>query len=889
MIGSFVGRERELADLGRLTEAERMVTVAGPGGCGKTTLVARCVTRMTGARAVCVVDLGDLQTPGEIPFAVLRALALTENAAEPPLRTVAQCLSTRPTTLVLEGCEHVARPIAVAATELLSAVAGLRILATSRRAPLGVAGEVVYELGGLGLPADPHRPAAELMASDAVLLLVQRAAQADTGFVLDATNAAAVARICQALDGSPLAIELAASRLRAMSVAELEAALWDKRGVLSRSRWVGSPRHGSLEASLSWSYALLDERQRLLLRRLAVFRGGFDIAAAQAVCCDDRLAATGLADTVADLVDCSLVAVDRRGSARRLHLPEAVRHFSAAKLEQADEQRSVAARHADYFSTLIDELRHAEGRARLLAERANIRAALSWDLEHDPPRALAIVPRVSFWWSQQQAISEARSACAQALHTAGPAASAELRAPALIARGTLALVAVDMPAVTAAVPVALAAATEAQVPRTLGYAHVLAAWGLRHDAPRDAVDHGRLGVELVRRHAGEHALAWGLSALAAAQVALGHVGEAAAASHEALTLAARTEHPTIIAWATWVHARALAGAGELTLARRHLYAVHERERGSTYGTLSLGYALDIEARLGRAAAVHQQALLAHERPTPPVSRAALRLALAMIALGRDRPHEAERWTPSAGADGLVHLSSGADEVRAAAAFARQDSAAMGRLADELSGPATPAVASRQVSTQALTLGRAALLRGELADAGRWLHGALRGQLELGLRIDAQDTIDAIAILLAARHDWARASRALGTVDRDRERCEAVRLPPNPAWLSPLQAAIVDAIGPEATAMTRSEGRRQTPADVLAAFQAAHGELTAGGSPFGLTDLEQQIVGLVGDGLTNDAIAAALFISRGTVKAHLSRIFRKTGVSNRVELVARTGC
>ncbi|MCX5120095.1 winged helix-turn-helix domain-containing protein [Micromonospora sp. NBC_00362] len=399
---TFVGREEELKRIGDLLGERRLVTLTGPGGAGKTRLAIEAAGRVDGE--VRFVELAGLADGSDVPQAVLSALGLRDaglrGPAEPGWQTVdrlVEALVERRLLLVLDNCEHVLVDAARLAARLLSACPALRVLATSRE-PLGLAGEALCPLSGLTVPP---LGASALDADDyaAVGLFAQRAADVAPDFTVTPANVEMVLRICRGLDGLPLAIELAAARLRALSVAEVAARLDDRFRLLSTGNRAVSPRHRTLRAVVEWSWDLLDDAEREVARRLTVFAGGATLEAAERVC---GLPTAEFVDALTGLVDKSFVEM----TGGRYRMLETVRAFCAERLAEAGEADQLRRAHTAYFLefawTASDHLRCVEQLhwLRLLdAERDNLHAALRRaTAAGDASDAAGMVAALSFYW-----------------------------------------------------------------------------------------------------------------------------------------------------------------------------------------------------------------------------------------------------------------------------------------------------------------------------------------------------------------------------------------------------------------------------------------------------------------------------------------------------------
>jgi predicted ATPase/DNA-binding winged helix-turn-helix (wHTH) protein len=354
-VSELIGRDVEVEEILGLTAAHRLVTLTGAGGIGKTRLGLEIARRLLPkfADGVWAIELAPLSDPDLVPATVATALGLdlADDFASP--ERVAHALAARQLLLVLDNCEHLVGAAASMAEAVLRANPAARVMATSRE-PLRAEGECLYLVPSLAVPTEGSRDAEDPMRYGAVRLFVARARAAVPQFSPDEPAVAAIAAICRGLDGIPLAIELAAARTTALGVEELAGRLDDCLHLLTGGRRTALPRHQTLRATLDWSYQLLPEPERVVLRRLAIFAGGFTLQAASTIAATDEIAGSDIVDCAANLVAKSLVAADLRGATGWYRLLETTRAYALEKLTESGELEQIARRHAEYCRDLFE-------------------------------------------------------------------------------------------------------------------------------------------------------------------------------------------------------------------------------------------------------------------------------------------------------------------------------------------------------------------------------------------------------------------------------------------------------------------------------------------------------------------------------------------------------
>ncbi|HYZ21109.1 MAG TPA: winged helix-turn-helix domain-containing protein [Rhodopila sp.] len=405
LVSELIGRDQELHEIVDLAARRRLVTLTGAGGIGKTRLALAVARQLLPqfADGVWLAELAPLADAGLVPSAVASAvgLELSGGAASPD--RVVDALNGKELLLVLDNCEHVVGAAAIMAEVLLRTSPAVRVIATSRE-PLKAEGEWVYPVPPLAVPAEAVEDAGDPLAYGAVRLFLHRTRAAEPHFAPD-RRLAMLAAICRRLDGIPLAIELAAARAATLGIDELAARLDDRFGLLTAGRRTALPRHQTLRATLDWSYELLADSERVVLRRLAVFAGAFTLEAAGAVVSSPEISPSAVVDHLANLIAKSLVAAEVDTTIARYRLLDTMRAYALDRLAESGEREQMSRRHAEYFRDLLEQAEtetqlHPTGEwlAEYLWRTDNLRAALDWafsptgDVSIAVPLVAAAVP-----------------------------------------------------------------------------------------------------------------------------------------------------------------------------------------------------------------------------------------------------------------------------------------------------------------------------------------------------------------------------------------------------------------------------------------------------------------------------------------------------------------
>ena len=415
----------------------RLVTLTGPGGIGKTQLALAAARRLLlqFPDGVWLAELAALTDPDLVPATVAGATGLEIGTGPISAERVANALDTKSILLVLDNCEHMIVAAAVLAETLLHADSKVRILATSRE-PLKAEGEQVYPVPPLAVPAEGAADRDDILHYGAVRLFIERAQAAEPHFAADRNTALTIAAICRRLDGIPLAIELAAARTGALGIEQIAARLDHGFDLLTAGRRTALPRHQTLRATFDWSYGLLSEPERLILRRLSVFAGTFSLEAAEAVVSSPELAAPAVVDGLFSLVAKSLVTREGNGAVARYRLLATTRDYAREKLEEAGERQLLARRHAEYYRDLF-ERSEAEWESRPTVEWlseyrlkvGNLRAALDWAFSPDGDASIGVALTVAAvpLWMQLSLIEECLGRVRQALASVAAGADRDAR------------------------------------------------------------------------------------------------------------------------------------------------------------------------------------------------------------------------------------------------------------------------------------------------------------------------------------------------------------------------------------------------------------------------------------------------------------------------------
>jgi predicted ATPase/DNA-binding CsgD family transcriptional regulator len=889
-VTSFVGRAGELRALHGLFDDHRLVTVAGPGGAGKTRLaieVARLLPAAfpDGVRWIEMAGVSDASAVAEAAAAATGALVVPRRG---PIAGLTAKLAGTRTLLCLDNAEHLIEPVAEVVDAALQAGPGVAVLVTSRE-PLGLTGEQVWRVPPLG-------------DDEAVALFVERARLVRPSFQPDPNGDKAIRSIVRHLDGIPLALELAAAWLAALSAEQVLAGLEDRFRLLVRGPRNAQRRQRTLAGSIGWSHALLDDADRALLRRLSVFAGPFGLDAASEVCAGPPVPAGEVLGGLARLVDKSLVMADEQDGEVRYRLPETIRAFAAARLTEAQEDVPVRERHLSWHLELAGTaaaLRESEpdrSRSTLQREYADLRTALDWALDGGNPAAgRRLAASLSWLWHLDRRGGEGVAYLRRAIDLTPDERSVE----------------------QAQLLTGLALVLDTAAPLDLEYDAATRALELATETGQDGLAALCLLLAAVGACYTDFDQAWELAdrAAATAPPGDGFVTAGARAVH-ALVLHHRDRHQEadetcaeILPALTRQH----RGIAATLLAFRSAGALAvgdvPRARRSAVEAVRLAEPLGDAVRVGMAraalAVVHTRTgdLDAADHALEPLQQlvhageafvAGLPSAFGLLAVHRDDDAAAVDWFRRDAAA----TDRGVDSWIAAHALAELGAAliasgAVGDARDVLdraAGTATrlgmPRVLAAARSAQA---DLAAATPDGAARAVELIHEALTLQVDHRLGAGLPATLEALARHGAAIRPRPVDAQLLGAAATARSALGLPRTPRQGRLAETTLGHLRTALGADAVAAALAEGARLSPdqaARLARRARGTRGRPTSGWAS--LTPTEREVVALVSRGLSNPEIAARLLMGRGTVKTHLAKIFGKLRIANRTELASLAG-
>jgi predicted ATPase/class 3 adenylate cyclase/DNA-binding CsgD family transcriptional regulator len=886
---NFIGRRDEIAELRNLLADNRLLTLTGTGGVGKTRLALQLATTTAAefAGGAWCVDLAPIPHPDVIAVTIALALGLPDQPGRSTLDNVVRFIGERAMLLLVDNCEHLLDGIAAVITELLARCPNLKALTTSRE-PIGIAGEVSWRVPSLSLD------------DDAVALFTDRARRARPEFLVTEDNIGVVRDLCRRLDGLPLAIELAAARVRALSLPEIVEGLNDRFRLLTGGSRMSVRRQQTLHASVDWSHALLTDEEQMLFHRTSVFAGGFDLDAACFVCAGENAERFHVLDELSLLVDKSLVVAEEGRLGTRYRLLETIRQYAQEKLGASGVGDTVRGRHRDYYLAMacaLDAPQRTDYDRRLdqaELEMDNLRAALGWCLEtHDRGQALTLASALVPLWRSRLRIREGQAWFDTVFADISPgdetAIDRAIWARALAdgaALGTWLGASGSMQLAEQALEIAREVDDAALLARALTSYGLIAGYSSATGPEAQACfdEAGRIAREL-----GDF---WRLSQIHAwqayAAISAGDARAVRAAAEQGREIADAIgnafdsrECRLGIGWAQLMAAdvsgaiaqfRAVLAESE---AARALFLVPACLHG-------LGSALAYAGQVSEAReAAH--AAIAAETDVGGSMQGIGHSALTTTELAAGEAAAAFRAGETASQQmSTQEILAAGQRVRwAEAALAIGDLAVARSRTDE----AMPLTQGWHLAYALVVLARVSVLEGHPAEADRYARQALSCIEDCGTYLQAPDALECLAAAVSDQGAHGDAARLLAAATAIRDRAGMVRFPVYDAGYRDLVAQLRNKLPLKEFDSAWAEGDALTIDEAITFATRGRGsrQRPDKGWP-SLTPAELDIVRLVCEGLGNKDIAARLFVSPRTVQSHLAHVFTKLDLSSRVQLV-----
>jgi predicted ATPase/DNA-binding CsgD family transcriptional regulator len=895
----FIGREPELAQLHALLDDSRLLTITGSGGCGKTRLALRAVLDR-GERypdGIWYVELAPLGETGSVVSALAEVLHLQDSADVPLLDSLVSRLRDDHALVVIDNCEHLLDESALLVEALLRGCPPLQVLTTSRQ-PLNLPGEVTWRVPSMVAPrADDVTDIETLGSFDAVRLFVDRAVRGRSNFAVTNANAPHVAAICEQLDGIPLAIELAAARVRNVSIERIAAGLNDRFGLLRGGSSTLLPRQQTLLASVEWSHQLLDEDERVLLRRLARFRGGFTLGAAEAVASFDALDRYDVLDLLSSLVDRSLVLLDDTEPHPRYRLLETIRQFARERLAEADEVSQVLDRHLIHFAGLAAEAaplletgEQQSSRAVLERENENLQVALLHASTLDAAALLAdLAFDLVFYWFQTARFADGDEWLALAERHLTDSGAIQ-RGRLLWGRGYLNYYKGNFARSGELAQLAMDAGVAIDDPVASGRAMDLVGYFLQLGDPLGTVpflEHALAHVQAGDDHWGEIDIR---QKIAFSYLYADRYDDAERSFDAARDRGLCENNPFFAAWqwnaTIWIDHRrghdVAAGASDAIAAADASGDLTTIAWANTYAALAL---------LRRGSLQPARELVARCRATI-TERGGSMLQHFLLDLAGS---SADLWAGTGDPAGVMRVHSEywrADDVTIAEAVAMEIVA----LGETLQGhPGAPRSVARlatlgsrlqsplQVGLASLLDAVAAMEAGDPDRAADACRIALETWHDHPYNVQVLEALDVLAWASAAGGKPETAGRLLAVTTESRRRRGWAVAAYEEQWQTSARNAV---IGEDAFRSGERSAAELTVDDAVAMVTRSRGRRLR--PPAGwpsLTPTELAVVALVAEGLSNPDIAERLFISRSTVKTHLNHAFTKLDITSRAELAS----
>ena len=834
------------------------------------------------ADGIWYVDLAPITHPGVVPLTVARALGLPDQPGSSITETLLRFVRNRQMLFVLDNCEHLLEASAAVVNDILGACSRVTILATSRE-PLMVAGEVNWQVPSLSL------------TDEAIELFADRARRARLDFTLE-NNVETVTEICQRLDGMPLAIELAAARVRALSLDEIVGSLHDRFRLLTGGARTAVRRQQTLRASVDWSHALLTEPERVLLRRLSVFMAGFDLDAAQAVAGTTDVERYQVLDQLSLLVDKSLVIAENVGVRTRYRLLETVRQYALEKLGESGEADGIRARHRDHYTAMAKRLDAPAATSKEhLVEQAeieidNLRAAFVWSRENNNfTGALALASSLQPLWVVRGRVAEGAAWLDSALAGLdGDDLEAALptRAKALADRVMLGLWAGGVADPVKQAQEALAIARDVDDPALLSRALTACGCAYSHDYAL-ARPYFKEATALARSTDDTWWLCQIFSRQTNGAYASGEFVDAESIAREGMELADALGDPfgsnqcRVALVTLYVHRGEMAMAIE---ALRDLIERATREHdlmSKIIGLFELAFVLAFRGD-GPGARAAADAAIEASRDCPGFVERSIHMAVATACLA-DGDLETARQAALT-AERVDVVIAGVDDLHMV--WAAQAALACDELdvARRRAGIAIPVSKGSWLAVALSTRARVCVAQGDNDQAASDAYEALTIANDTGAHLSTADTLECLARLAFGAESNSEAARLLGASDSIRARLDLVRFKAFDDNYYGLVSALRTTMGGDDFDAAWAEGVALSTEEAIAYALRGRGERKRPSTGWGsLTPTELDVVRLVRDGLPNKDIATRLFVSPRTVQTHLRHVYNKLDLTSRVQL------
>ncbi|WP_286137352.1 LuxR family transcriptional regulator [Mycobacterium sp. IS-3022] len=882
-LSSFIGRKAEISGIREALAANRLVTLTGAGGAGKTRLAIQVAAEIASefADGVWYVDLAPITDPDVVPVTTARALGIPDQPGQPTRDVLLRFIRDRRMLILLDNCEHLLDSSADLVIALLAGGPALTLLATSRE-PIGVTGEVSWRVPSLSL------------TDDAIELFSDRARRTKPEFRVTPENTEIVTEICRRLDGLPLAIELAAARVRALSPSEILISLHDQFRLLTGGARTAVRRQQTLRASVDWSHALLSEPEQVLFRRLSVFHGGFDVDAAQAVAGGADAERYQVLDQLTLLVDKSLVVAEDTPHRTRYRLLETVRQYAQEKLHESREGDDVRTRHRDHYTAtaaMLDARADSGYQERVgwaEAEIDNLRAAFAWSRERADDRlALALASSLQPVWSTRGRVQEGLNWLSAALAGDSPpngdTAAARVRATADKA---LLLSFAGSTEGREEAEQALATARELGDP-VLVVRALTACGALVNAYDREAARPYFAEAMELARELGDF---WSVAQIIGLEWMTGRVLDDPAAAQVAAEEGLRIAEDIgdgflcrqlryVLGWAQVLRGDLIGCVAQLGEVVEECLAANDLAWGmaaSTTRTYTLAY-------LGDVANARARAVENLERASESLE---FHRGLAHAALGTvhlvtgDASAAWEAYEAARKHTAMDPLTAGIYTWVPLAPLACGDLAAACRWADDVVSVTTAWSLAASLTSRSRVL----IAQGEIEAAERDAYEALALASRIGGDLVVPFALDCLATAAAQVDNHLLAARLFGAAEAARQQMGLVRFKIFDQSDEATVAALRDTLGTNDFEAAWAEGAALSIPEAIAYAQRGRGERKRASSGWAsLTRSELDVVKLVSEGLGNKEVAARLFVSPRTVQAHLTHIYTKLGLTSRVQL------